>query len=251
MVGNCPGKSIFMKLPPPPHRWRLTPRKAVEVQRRLASDVVLRPLDEVRFVLGLDCAFSGESVLAVGVVWDVVEARVVETRGLRAPLIFPYVPGLLSFRELPVLIGVMRRITSPVDVVLCDGQGIAHPRRFGIAAHLGVITGLPAVGCAKSRLCGRHEPVALERGAVQPLLAEGDGEVRIGSVVCTRTGVKPLYISPGHLSDFETSNALVLACGAGFRLPEPTRLADKLVASFKRHGSYRGGVLGAAVSVAK
>ncbi len=229
-----------MHLPRTPHSFRLSPKQAVAVQRRLAARVRLAPLPPARHVLGLDCAFTAGAVLAVGVVWDLDAGRVLETRGARAPLRFPYVPGLLSFRELPALLAVMRRVVSPVDVVLCDGQGIAHPRRFGIAAHLGVITGIPAVGCAKSRLMGRHEAPELKRGASVPLLDRGEV---IGRVVCTRDGVKPVYVSPGHLADLAGAERLVLDCGAGYRLPEPVRLADRLVARFKAAGRYRGGVL--------
>jgi deoxyribonuclease V len=232
-----------VELPRAPHRWRLAPKEAVAVQRRLAGRVHLTPLPRVRHVLGLDCAFEADRVLAVGVVWDLGAGREVETRGAHCPLTFPYVPGLLSFRELPALIRVMRKVQSRVDVVMCDGQGIAHPRRLGIASHLGVITGLPVVGCAKSRLIGEHAAVPLERGARRPLM---DGDERIGTVLCTRDGVKPLFVSPGHRADFDSSDALVLACGGGFRVPEPTRLADRLVARFKLTGSYRGGVEAAA-----
>lgn len=230
-----------MHVPRLPHHFRLSAREAVAVQRRLAGRVVLAPLPPIRYVLGLDCAFRNGSVLAVGVVWDLRTGQVVETRGARAPLTFPYVPGLLSFRELPALLAVVRRIASPVDVILADGQGIAHPRRFGIASHLGVIVGVPAVGCAKSRLTGRHEAVPRQRGACVPLRTE-DGDERLGSVVRTRDDVKPLYVSPGHRADFAGAERLVLACGAGFRLPEPTRLADRLVARFKKAGRYRGGL---------
>ncbi|MGE0623260.1 MAG: endonuclease V [Pseudomonadales bacterium] len=234
-----------MRVPRLPHRFDLSPAQAVALQRRLAGRVVLSPLPEVRYVLGLDCAFEADRVLAVGVLWDLAAGRVLETRGAAVPLTFPYVPGLLSFRELPALLAVVRRIAGPVDVILCDGQGIAHPRRFGIASHLGVIVGRPAVGCAKSRLTGRHEPVPEHRGASVPLVAEKTGE-RLGSVLRTRTGVRPLYVSPGHLADFDGAERLVLACGAGYRLPEPTRLADIEVARFKRAGRYRGGLSRAA-----
>ncbi|MGD8831038.1 MAG: endonuclease V [Pseudomonadales bacterium] len=239
-----------MRIPRPPHRFHLTPKEAVSVQRRLADRVRITPLPRVRQVLGLDCAFAGDRVLAVGVVWDVRARRVIETRGASAPLTFPYVPGLLSFRELPVLLALMRRIVSRVDAVLCDGQGIAHPRRFGIGAHLGVITGLPTVGSAKSRLCGTHADLPLVRGASTPLIAEDGSGERIGSVLCTRDGVRPLYVSPGHLADFASAERLVLDCSVAFRLPEPTRLADRLVARFKRDGAYRGGLSRGGLSMA-
>ena len=182
-----------MKFPRTPHSWTLSPTEAVAVQRQLMGRVQLRPAPLPRQLVGLDCALLGDDLLAVGVVWDVVEQRVLEQRGARQRLRFPYVPGLLSFREIPVLLKVLRSIRSPVDGIICDGQGIAHPRRFGLAAHLGVIVGLPTVGCAKSRLCGSHAEPGPERGAVAPLL---DGAERIGSVVRTRSGARPLTSAP-------------------------------------------------------
>jgi deoxyribonuclease V len=240
-----------VKLPKSPHSWAISAKEAVAVQRRLAGEVVLEPLPPVRYVLGLDCAFAADTVLAVGVVWDMERRTIVESRGCRAALRFPYVPGLLSFRELPVLLDLSRRIRSPVDVVMCDGQGIAHPRRFGIAAHYGVVTGLPTVGCAKSRLWGRYETVGSNRGAWQPLVAEdGSGDV-LGRVLCTRDGVKPVFVSPGHRCDVASAAELVLACGTGYRIPEPTRQADRRVAAFKRAGRYRGGMTAGSDSEAK
>ena len=230
-----------MKIPRAPHRWQLAPRDAIAVQQALRGQVRRAELKNVEHVVGLDCAFSAERVYAVAVVWSITDARVVETRGASGPLEFPYVPGLLSFRELPVLLKVLRRVRSRVDAVLCDGQGIAHPRRFGIASHLGVILDQPSVGCAKSRLIGEHDTVPLRRGAKRVLRADFDGKPEtIGSVVCTRTGVKPVYVSPGHRCDFDSAVRLVLECAVRYRLPEPTRLADRLVAEFKRDGYFRG-----------
>jgi deoxyribonuclease V len=227
-------------IPRAPHSWRLTPKRAVALQRSFRAQVRLRQCAMPGRIVGLDCAFSGEEILAVAVVWDIARARVVETRAARQPVTFPYVPGLLSFREIPVLLKVLRRLQTDFDAVMCDGQGIAHPRRFGLAAHLGVILQRPTMGCAKSRLLGAHEPVAAERGAWAPLL---DGDERIGTVLRTRDNVRPLFVSPGHLCDHGNSVDWVLACGAGYRLPEPTRLADRLVARFRREGRYRGGLL--------
>lgn len=220
-----------MKFPRSPHSWRLSPKEAVAMQRRLAERVRLQPAPVPARVVGLDCAFLGEQILAAAVVWDVAAGEVVEQRTTSAPLRFPYVPGLLSFREVPVLLNLLRRIRTPVDGVLCDGQGIAHPRRFGLASHLGVIVGVPTAGCAKSRLCGTHDEPAPERGQVAPLL---DGNERIGTVLRTRDAVRPVYVSPGHLTDHRSSVRWVLAMGDGYRLPEPTRRADRLVAEFKR-----------------
>lgn len=230
-----------MKIPRAPHRWSLSPKEAVKVQRRLSERVRLVPAAVPGRVAGIDCAFLDDSIVAVAVVWDVASRKVLETRASRAPLTFPYVPGLLSFREVPVMLKALRRLVTPVGGILCDGQGIAHPRRFGLASHLGVIVGLPTVGCAKSRLCGTHSEPGKKRGSAAPL---EDGGERIGSVVRTRDGVRPVYVSPGHLCDHESSIAWVLACGAGFRLPEPTRLADRLVNRYKTTGRFRGGLCG-------
>ena len=190
----------------------------------------LAPLKTVSRVAGLDCAFGGDRVFAAVVAWDVERRRVIERRALSRPLQFPYVPGLLSFREAPALLAVLRRLRTPVDALLCDGQGIAHPRRFGLACHLGVLLGLPAVGCAKSRLIGDWVEPGRDRGECSPLTI---GAERIGTVLRTRTGVKPLFVSPGHLCDFEGAEDLVLRCGGGLRLPEPVRLADRHVGMFK------------------
>ena len=153
-----------MRLPRTPHRWRVSPRRAIEIQKRLAERVSLAPTPPIRRVLGLDCAFTDEAVFAVAVVWDVAARRVLEARGATAPLTFPYVPGMLSFREAPVLLLVMRRTRHDVDALMCDGQGIAHPRRFGLASHLGVIAQMPACGVAKSILVGEHAPLRTEYG---------------------------------------------------------------------------------------
>jgi deoxyribonuclease V len=228
-----------MHIPKAPHPWRLSPAEAVAVQQRLRSRVRLAPAPVPGRIAGVDCAFLADSVISAAVVWDAGERRVLETRAARMPLVFPYVPGLLSFREVPAILAALRRLTTPVGGILCDGQGIAHPRRFGLASHLGLITGLPTVGCAKSRLCGTHREPGEKRGSVAPLM---DGGERIGSVLRTRDGVRPVYVSPGHLCDFGSSVAWVLACGGGYRVPEPTRLADRLVSGYRKTGSFRGGL---------
>ncbi len=138
---------------------------------------------------------------------------------------FPYVPGYLSFREIPAVLAVLERLTVRPDVILCDGQGIAHPRRCGLASHLGVVSGLPTIGVAKSRLVGDHDEPGLNRGDWVPLMDKGE---IIGAVLRTRTGVKPIYVSIGHRVGLETAIRLVLACTPRFRLPETTRAADRL-----------------------
>ena len=220
-----------MKLPRAPHRWRVSPRRAVEIQRVLSSRVSLSPAPSIRRVVGLDCAFSADAVFAVGVVWDLKARCVLEVRGAKAPLTFPYVPGLLSFREAPVLLRVLRKIRHDVDALLCDGQGLAHPRRFGLASHLGVVADTPALGAAKSLLVGEHGNLAPERGATAPLLHRGE---QVGTVVRTRGNVKPIYSSPGHRVDFRQAAEVTLAGAVGYRMPEPTRLADRWVGMLKR-----------------
>jgi deoxyribonuclease V len=181
----------------------------------------------------LDAAFSPDEshCLAAVVLWDVVEQRVVEEHTGQCPLAFPYIPGLLSFREAPALVAALRRLEHPPDALMCDGQGLAHPRRFGIACHLGVICDLPAIGCAKSRLAGAHGEPGRPRGSIAPLR---DGNEVIGSVLRTQNGIKPVYVSIGHRMDLTTAERLVLDCAVRYRLPEPTRLADRLVAAWKK-----------------
>ena len=220
-----------MNVPRAPHRWRVSPRQAVRIQARLAGRVSLSPASSVRRVLGLDCAFAGDLALAVGVVWDMEARRVLEVRGATAPLAFPYVPGLLSFRETPVLLRVLRKVRHEVDALMCDGQGIAHPRRFGLASHLGVVADMPCVGAAKSLLVGEHDTVPAHRGAAVPLMHRGE---RVGTVVRTRGDVKPMYASPGHRVDYCQAAYLTLHSATTYRIPEPTRLADRWVGMLKR-----------------
>lgn len=224
-----------MHISRPPHNWRVSPRHAVAIQRRLAGLVsISSPPVIPRLVAGLDAAYRTDTkrCIAGAVLWDREERRVVESQVVSRPLTFPYVPGLLSFREAPALIAVLRKLTVTPEALLCDGQGIAHPRRLGIASHLGILTGLPSVGCAKSRLCGSFSPPGPARGDSSPLLHRGE---EIGAVLRTRDRVNPVFVSPGHRFDCRSAAELVLLCGNGFRLPEPTRLADILVARAKGH----------------
>ena len=225
-----------MRIPRVPHRWSLTPRQAIGVQRAMAACVCpISAQKEFRFIAGLDAAFSSDGCwcLSAVVLWDALEHRLVEQHTARRRLRFPYIPGLLSFREVPALLAALRKLRQTPDLLMCDGQGLAHPRRFGIACHVGVICGLPAVGCAKSRLIGAHNPPAAKRGSRAPLLDRGEV---IGTVLRTQTGVKPLYVSIGHKIDLASAQEIVLTCATKYRLPEPTRLADRLVAAFKRAG---------------
>jgi deoxyribonuclease V len=192
-----------------------------------------KPERPLRFVAGLDAAFSpdGSLCLAAVVLWDAQEDRVVEAHLAQRPVAFPYIPGLLSFREAPALLAALRRLRRRAEVLMCDGQGRAHPRRFGIACHLGVICDLPALGCAKSRLIGEHGEPGRHRGDRVPLTDHGEV---VGEVVRTQADTRPVFVSVGHRLDQPEARALVLRCATRYRLPEPTRLADRLVAAERK-----------------
>ncbi len=217
----------------PLHPWPATPKEAIALQRELANRVRLLPIPPAANLLaGLDISISrrGTHLFAGVVIWDRRRREVLETQVARVPCAFPYVPGLLSFREIPGIVEVVRRLKTTPDVFLCDGQGLAHPRRIGLASHAGLWLGVPTVGCAKSRLCGEHREPGPRRGAAARLMHEGE---QVGVVLRTRDRVKPLYVSPGHLCDFASARRIVLAAATRFRQPEPTRLAHQLVTRAK------------------
>ena len=198
------------------------------MQRELRGHLILTDqLGPVQRVAGVDVGFEagGTVTRAAVAVLRYPELDVLETATARCPTTFPYVPGLLSFRELPAVLAALEQLREPPDLLLCDGQGIAHPRRFGIASHLGLLVDIPAIGVAKTRLCGTHAEPPHQRGAWTPLRA---GEEIIGAVLRTRIGVKPLYISPGHRIGLETALAYVMRCCTRYRLPETTRHAHRL-----------------------
>lgn len=210
------------------HSWDLTPSEAMELQRRLASRVSrtngLR--QPPRYIAGADIsgARRDEEALGAVVVLRYPELEVAEVRTTRKRPPMPYVPGLLSFRETPVLLDAFERLTVTPDLVMVDGQGLAHPRRFGIACHIGLLLDLPSIGCAKSILVGRHGPLGHPRGAQAPLQ---DGAEVVGVALRTQDGAAPVFVSVGHKVDLETAVAWVLACAPRFRLPEPTRMAHE------------------------
>ena len=197
-------------------------------QLALRNRVVRRnDFGKLRLVAGVDVGFEQRNTVARGAVavlgfpgLDPVESAVA-----RRPVEFPYIPGYLSFREIPVILAALEGLENRPDMLLCDGQGIAHPRRIGIASHLGVVSGLPAIGVAKTRLVGEYEEPGMEKGCWSPLTDKGE---TIGAVLRTRTGVKPLFVSIGHRVDLETSIEIVLACCTRYRLPETTRAAHRL-----------------------
>jgi deoxyribonuclease V len=199
-----------------------------QIQNDVRSRVVVAPLDPLpRFVAGADCAFSRADPLAraAAVVFDRQTRSVVDQAHVVVPCVVPYVPTYLSFREIPALLEALTRLRQPFDALLVDGQGLAHPRRCGIASHLGVLLDKPTVGCAKSRLIGTHSEPRARAGSSTPLM---DANEQIGVALRTRDGVKPLYVSVGHRVDLASAIALALACCTRYRLPEPTRLADRL-----------------------
>nr|VFK39418.1 MAG: Endonuclease V [Candidatus Kentron sp. TC] len=216
---------------PERHAWNVTLGEARLIQERLRHRVVTRDaLGAVRHVAGIDVGFEENNTVTRAAV-AVLAFPALELQQwaiARRATSFPYVPGLLSFREAPAVLDALEKLPTTPDILLCDGQGIAHPRRFGIASHLGVSTGLPSIGVAKSRLCGVHGPVPEEKGHWTPVWAgERDHEV-IGAVLRTRARVKPLYISIGHGISLDTAIGYVMGCVTRYRLPETTRWAHRL-----------------------
>jgi deoxyribonuclease V len=214
-----------------PHEWDVSPDEARAIQERLRGSVIAAgEPEQVRLVAGVDISVggSGHDGLAAVVLLNYPELQAVEQSVVTAKVTFPYVPGLLSFREIPVLIPAFERLQHTPDLVVVDGQGMAHPRRFGLASHLGLLLGLPTIGCAKSRLTGHFVEPGEQVGSISPLL-NGGGE-RIGAVVRTRSGVKPVFVSVGHLIGLDAAVAWVLRLTRGLRLPEPTRLAHRAAA---------------------
>lgn len=213
-----------------PHDWDVSPSEAAAIQQRLRGRIIAEGDPEaVRFVAGVDISVGAEDRggLAAVVVIEYPSLRTVEQSVVSAQVTFPYVPGLLSFREIPVLIPAFEQLRTTPDLVVVDGQGMAHPRRFGLASHLGLLLGVPTIGCAKSRLTGAYVMPDVEKGAVSPLTV---GAEAVGTVLRTRTGVSPVFVSVGHLIGLAPATDWVLRLVRGLRLPEPTRLAHRAAA---------------------
>jgi len=207
------------------HDWQVSPAQAIEIQLRLAAQVsgsgkVTTP----HFIAGVDISASKARGTATGavVILNYPELKVVEMKVVSGKLDFPYIPGLLSFREAPLTLAVCQELTITPDLVLVDGQGIAHPRRLGLASHLGLLLNTPTIGCAKSRLCGRHEVPGDKPGSCAEVVDKGE---TVGVALRTKLRVKPVYVSVGHKVDLQTAIYWVLECCRGYRLPEPARLA--------------------------
>ncbi len=222
---------------PIPHRWDLSPTEARALQTELAHQVdTSTPLTKGDVIAAADVSMGkyDKNLAAAVVVMRADTFEVIERAGVVRPITYPYVPGLLSFREIPALLEVFEtRIKTPFDVVMCDGQGIAHPRRMGIASHLGLWLDRPTVGCAKSRLFGEFVEPGPGRGDRSELSDRGE---MIGEVVRTRDRVAPVFVSPGHRCDFESATRLVLATSGKYRLPGPARMAHEFVNEVRRGG---------------
>lgn len=212
------------------HRWDVSITEAIAIQQELRSQVLTTngtALAALKTIAGVDASYqdkTGEAKAAI-VVLSFPELEVIEETVATRPISFPYVPGLLSFREAPVVLDAISSLRARPDLLMCDGHGYAHPRRLGLASHLGVYLDMPSIGCAKSRLIGSYDEPGPDQGSLSPLTDHGKV---IGMVLRSKTGTRPLFISVGHMVDLATAVLLVTRCLRGFRLPEPTRLADKL-----------------------
>jgi len=216
------------------HNWNLTETEAIALQKKLAKEVVKEDhLKKVNYIAGVDVAYQkeGDLLIAAMVVIDAHTLKQVEESVVVDKVNFPYIPGLFSFRELPPILKAFEQLKQKPDLVVCDGQGYAHPRRFGLACHFGVLTDMPTIGCGKTRLTGSFEPVGEQRADRSDLV--DNGEV-IGQVLRTQNGINPLYVSIGHKINLDTACKWVLHLCNNYRQPETTRLADGLVNKLRR-----------------
>lgn len=213
------------------HPWPQTKSEAIAIQERLQKETIaydaLRP---VQYVAGVDVGYDrGDTISKAAVaVLSFPSLELVEQAIATRPIAFPYTPGLLSFREVPAILDALEKLSIIPDLLLCDGQGLAHPRRFGLACHLGVIANLPSIGVAKSLFIGEHDELAPERGSWQPLIDKGE---TVGAALRSRAGVKPIYVSIGHRISLLAAIDYVLRCTPKYRLPETTRIADRLASA--------------------
>ena len=215
------------------HPWDVTPKAAIGIQKDLRSRIQLDDsFKTIRVIAGADVAFDKSKNQGYGgvIAYSFPELEEIERQGVIRGITFPYVPGLLAFREAPILLEAFASLETEPDVILFDGQGIAHFRRMGIATHMGIVLNKPTIGCAKSRLIGRYEEPGEDVGSYSPLI---DGEETVGVVLRTRKRVRPIFVSPGTEISLETCIEVVLQCVDGYRIPNPTREADRYVAFLK------------------
>ena len=209
----------------------MSPQDARRLQMKLAAHVIRKNrLGTIKTVAGIDVGIKGDMACAAVVVLNFPGLDIAAQSTATRRVTCPYIPGLLSFREGPVILDALDRLDRKPDLLIFDGQGIAHPRRLGIASHIGLLSDLPSIGCAKSRLCGQYQEPGVERGSHVLLMDHGE---TIGAIVRTRTGVKPVFVSIGHRVDLKTSIDVVLGCCKGYRLPETTRQAHRLASEWK------------------
>ena len=208
------------------HPWDLDPAAAIALQRELAARVIRETaFGPIMTIAGVDASYREGIARSAIVAFSFPDLDILEYVTAERPVDYPYVPGLLSFREAPGVLDALEKLPLTPDLLIFDGHGIAHPRRLGIASHVGLVVDLPSIGCAKKRLVGHYDEPARERGNYTYL---SDGDETIGAVVRTRTGVKPVFVSTGHRISLDAAIDVVLVCGRGYRLPEPTRWADKI-----------------------
>ncbi|RKX77199.1 MAG: endonuclease V [Spirochaetes bacterium] len=221
------------------HPWDITLDEAIQLQRKLGSLVVMvNPESETAslkcsLIAGVDTVESSDGTAIYGgvVIWDREKEVVVEQSSARTSALFPYIPGLLAFRELPAIIRALEGLERTPHAVICDGHGLAHPRRFGLACHLGVLLNISSIGCAKNLLTGNCDQPGHERGEASPII---DGNEIIGVALRTQRGVKPVYVSIGNRVSLEEAVSIVLTCTVKYRLPEPIRMAHRLVTELRR-----------------
>ncbi|MFQ5990458.1 MAG: deoxyribonuclease V [Candidatus Methylomirabilales bacterium] len=219
------------------HRWDVRPAEATRIQQSLRRRLDVKHYrGSIDTVAGVDVAYDkGSSVIyAAVIVMKLNDHQIVETGTAVSQTTFPYIPGLLSFREAPVVLKAIKQLRHRPDCLLCDGQGIAHPRRFGLACHLGVLSDLPSIGCAKSLLVGEYREPAQRRGSSRILYDKGE---QVGVILRTRNGVEPIYVSPGYRMSMTRAREIVLRAARGYRVPEPTRQAHLLVNALRREAN--------------
>ena len=214
------------------HSWNVTPGEAIAIQEALRTRIRLRDTFAATGVIaGADMSIDGDWGYGGVITYTFPRLEEIERRSVRMKLTFPYVPGLLAFRETPVLLAALELLSTEPDLLLFDGQGIAHGRRMGIATHMGILLNKPTIGCAKSRLVGTFEEPGADRGCYEPLVHGGE---TVGAVLRTRKQVRPIFVSPGTGISIKTSINIVMQCLDGYRIPKPTREADHYVGSIKR-----------------
>lgn len=215
------------------HPWKVPVERAVQIQEELRAHVLIQrlPAGKVQRIAGADNSFFGDKAMAAVVVLDYATLDTVDQATAEAPVTFPYIPGLLSFREAPAILAAPARLDSHPDVLMIDGHGLAHPRRFGIACHIGVLIGRPTIGCAKSLLTGKAGRLDQSPGSTAEITHRGEV---LGVAIRTRQNAKPVYVSAGYRVDLPSAMRVVLECGQGYRLPEPTRRAHQLATEIRR-----------------